>query len=155
MASGTVAVCCRCGAALARAKPGSLGRTAALALAALLLYVPANIYPVLRMNLYGIYTQNTVWDGCVRLIQSGQWFVGAIVFAASLMIPLLKLLGLFFLVTTTRVQWAYARKARALILRVIVAQIPLPPGGPAATQRALEPTPSLTLPGANAVGMRR
>jgi len=118
---GMVAQCARCGTVLVKDKPDSLERTAALSLAALVFYVPANIFPVLRMNLYGIYTQNTVWDGVVRLFQAGQWFVAAIVFAASLVIPLLKLLGLFLLVITTKMGSRRARRVRGVVLRVIVA----------------------------------
>ena len=44
---------------------GSLQLTAALALAALILYIPANIYPILRMHFYGAYSEGTVWDGVV------------------------------------------------------------------------------------------
>jgi paraquat-inducible protein A len=116
-----VAECPRCGSTVAKAKQDNLRRAAALSLAALLLYVPANIYPVLRMDLYGVHTENTVWDGCVRLFQSGEWFVGTIVFLASLLIPLVKLLGLFYLVVTTHLRSPHARRTRALILKVIVA----------------------------------
>jgi len=80
----------------------SLQRTAALSFAALVLYVPANIYPILRMQFYGAYSESTVWDGCARLFQDGMWFIAIIVFLASILIPLFKLLGLFFLVTTAR-----------------------------------------------------
>lgn len=97
---GTKAVCPRCGSKVSERKSNSLQRTAALSFAALVLYVPANIYPILRMQLYGAYSESTVWDGCVRLFQDGMWFIAIIVFLASILIPLLKLLGLFFLVTT-------------------------------------------------------
>ncbi len=39
----------------------------AFSLAALILYVPANVFPILRLNMYGAVSENTVWDGCVRL----------------------------------------------------------------------------------------
>ncbi|HET7198305.1 MAG TPA: paraquat-inducible protein A [Burkholderiales bacterium] len=109
---GRALECCRCGALLAEHKRGSLSTTAALALAALVLYVPANLYPILRMNWYGAYTENTVWDGVVSLARSNQWVVALIVFLASIAIPLAKLLGLFFLVATARLgtpRWAAAR----------------------------------------------
>ncbi len=115
----TVAQCWRCGSQVAQASRDSLGRTAALTLAALVLYVPANIYPVMRMEFQGVYTQSTVWDGCVRLFQDGQWLVAIIVFLASLLIPLLKLLGLFYLVTTTTIRSTRARQVRTRIHRVI------------------------------------
>lgn len=99
---GTVAECGRCGSVVSERRVGSLATTAALALAALILYIPANAYPILSMNIYGAYTESTVWDGCVSLARAGQWFVAAVVFLASIAIPLLKLIGLCFLVTTAR-----------------------------------------------------
>jgi paraquat-inducible protein A len=64
----------------------------------LFLYVPANIYPILRMQYLGQFTENTIWDGVVRLFRDGMWFVAIVVLLASIVVPLLKLMGLFFLV---------------------------------------------------------
>ena len=102
---GAAAECFRCGTFLGvRRSRVSLHVTAALSLAALVLYVPANIYPILRMTLYGATSDNTIWDGVVSLARHDQWVVAVIVFLASLVIPLLKLTGLFFLVASTIVQ---------------------------------------------------
>jgi len=90
--------CARCNSLLYRHKTNSRGRTAAFSLAALFFYVPANIYPILRMNYLGRYSESTVWDGVTGLFQQGQWAVAVIVFCASILVPLLKLLGLFLLV---------------------------------------------------------
>ena len=115
--TGSKAVCPRCGSKISERKHNSLHRTLALSLAALLLYVPANIYPILRMDFYGVYSESTVWDGCVRLFQDGMWFIAVIVFLASILIPLLKLLGLFFLVATARsARW---RRERTRIYQLI------------------------------------
>lgn len=117
IAPGMRAACPRCDSRIAERKPNSLQRTAALSLAALVLYVPANIYPILRMEFYGAYSESTVWDGCVRLFEDGMWFVAIIVFLASILIPLLKLLGLFFLAATARSgRW---RSHRTLIYKII------------------------------------
>jgi paraquat-inducible protein A len=89
--------CARCGTSLRRFIPDSRARTLALALAALALYAPANIYPVMVMDLMGRHSENTVWTGVVSLCQDGMYFIGGIVFVASILIPVLKLLGLFFL----------------------------------------------------------
>jgi len=108
---GSVAECFRCGSFLAaRRGTGSVHVTAALSLAALALYVPANIYPILRMTLYGAESDNTIWDGVVGLARHDQWGVAAIVFMASIVIPLLKLAGLFFLVASVR--WRFGRRLR-------------------------------------------
>ncbi len=117
--AGTAAECRRCGAILAERKADSLRRTAAFSLAALILYVPANVYPILRMNYYGAYSESTVWDGCASLFQNGQWVVAVIIFLASILIPLFKLLGLFFLVATTRAGSTRRRRQRTWIYRII------------------------------------
>lgn len=116
---GTVAECCRCGSIISEHKAGSLGRTAALSLAALVLYVPANLYPILRMNYHGAHSESTVWDGCVTLFQNDQRLVAAIVFLASILIPIFKLLGLFFLVVTTKFGFARWRQERTRIYKFI------------------------------------
>jgi paraquat-inducible protein A len=97
----------------------SLERTAAFSLAALIFYVPANIYPILRMEYFGKYSESTVWDGCVKLFQDGQWLVAVVVFLASIMIPLTKLLALFFLVVSAKFGSPRRRRERTLIYRVI------------------------------------
>jgi paraquat-inducible protein A len=94
---GSNAKCARCGTRLRRFIPDSRSRTLALALAALALYAPANIYPVMIMDLLGRHSENTVWSGVVSLCQDGMYFIAGIVFVASILIPVLKLLGLFFL----------------------------------------------------------
>lgn len=116
---GGRAECAHCGAVIAKARSNSWHWTAALALAALLLYIPANIYPIMRLDFYGISQESTIWEGCVELFKDGQVPVAIIVFLASLVIPLLKLLGLFFLVVTTKRRSARFRPARIRIHKFI------------------------------------
>ncbi len=116
---GTAAECFRCGSVIGEHPADSLGRTAAFSLAALIFFVPANIYPILRMDFYGAYSESTVWDGCVKLYQDGQWPVATIVFLASILVPLLKLLGLFFLVIATKFRSTSWRQERAWIYKII------------------------------------
>jgi paraquat-inducible protein A len=116
---GTVAKCARCGSRLEKYRRNSLARTAAFSLAALMLYVPANIYPILRMEIYGVRSENTVFGGAVTLFRQGEPLVAAIVFLASIVIPALKLLGLFYLVISTRLGSRRARTARTWIYKTI------------------------------------
>ena len=111
LAPGTSAECIRCGATIMERPANAPEVTLALTLAALVLYVPANIYPILMMNLYGNYSENTIWDGVVSLMQYNEYFVAAIVFLASIVVPLFKLLGLLFLVVS--VKWGRGRRLRA------------------------------------------
>jgi paraquat-inducible protein A len=116
---GAVAACSRCNSRVARSGQNSLERTAAFSLAALVLYVPANIYPILSMDFHGLFTESTVWDGCVRLFQDGQWIVAVIAFLASLLVPLFKLFGLFFLVVTTWLKVRRFQYARTRFFKII------------------------------------
>src|SRR4051794_14702024 len=93
----TVATCTRCASVITRRVHHDLHRTAAFSLAALLLYAPANLYPILRMERYGVVSENTVWQASVALFRDGDYAVSVIVFLASILIPPLKLIGLFYL----------------------------------------------------------
>jgi len=116
---GTVAKCSRCGSTLTKRTSGSLHATAAFSLAALILYVPANVFPILELDMYGATSQNTIWQGCVRLFKDGDAVVAAIVFLASILIPLIKLLCLFFLVVSTRFNFTRGKLARTWVYRGI------------------------------------
>jgi paraquat-inducible protein A len=116
---GQRAECPRCGSTVSEGPHGSLQVTAALAVAALILYIPANIYPILRMHFYGAYSESTVWDGVVSLAQSRQYFVALIVFLASIAVPILKLSGLLYLVISARFGLGRRLHSRTRIYRFI------------------------------------
>ena len=98
---GVVQRCCRCNAVLERNQSHSLAKTAAFALSALILYVPANMFPILNLELYGKSSESTVWDGVRTFYDQQDYLMAVIVLSASILVPVLKLLGLFFLVVTT------------------------------------------------------
>src|SRR5205807_10327292 len=92
LAPGMSAECIRCGSTVATRPRGGADATLALTLAALVLYIPANIYPILTLNLYGNFSENKVWDGVVRLTEHNEYFAGEIVLVASLVISLSEML---------------------------------------------------------------
>jgi paraquat-inducible protein A len=117
---GAAAECTRCGSFIAAGSSRSrLEVVAALSLAALVLYVPANTYPILKMYLHGSYSESTVWDGVVTLITHSEWAVAVIVFLASMVIPLVKLAGLFALVLTARMGWSRHLRERTWLYKFI------------------------------------
>jgi paraquat-inducible protein A len=79
---------------------GSANRTFALALGALILFVPANVFPTLTVSARGSTQTATVFGGVVDLWQAGMWPLAIIVVCASLLIPFLKIVGLMFLTLT-------------------------------------------------------
>lgn len=96
--------CVRCHALLHYRKPNSLARTWALLAAAIVLYVPANVLPI--MNISSIFLGNsghTILGGVVELWETGSWDIALIVFVASVVVPLTKILAL--VVLACAVQW--------------------------------------------------
>jgi paraquat-inducible protein A len=93
------AECSRCGTALHR--PGaslrSNNRTAAVALAALVLYPIAITQPILQVQSLGHRTESSILDGTVKLLANGQLVVGVIILLCSVVIPLTKLISLLVL----------------------------------------------------------
>jgi paraquat-inducible protein A len=97
--------CPRCGEVLRRLPLAGRARSAAFALAAIFLYVPANVYPIITMQYLGRETENTVWGGVQALYEDNMWPIAVLVFCASILIPLLKLIGLVFLVINRGSRW--------------------------------------------------
>ena len=77
----------------------SLASSAALALAAAVMLVPAHLLPVLSTNTGYEARTDTIFSGIVGLWNEGMWAIAAIVFVASILIPILKLLGLALLLS--------------------------------------------------------
>jgi len=87
-------LCPRCGARLRFRKPHALMRTAALVVAAFILLFPANIYPMNVSDQLGRDVGYTILKGIEDLFDGGQWPLGVLVFCTSLLIPVLKILGI-------------------------------------------------------------
>ena len=94
--------CPRCDATLHVRKPESLQRTVAFAVAAIILYIPANLLPVLRLEGVTGLQQNTIVGGVIQFWQEGDYPVALIIFCASVMIPILKLLAIASLCIVSR-----------------------------------------------------
>lgn len=95
--------CMRCHAVLHLRKPDHLSRTWALLLAAAILYIPANALPVMHISMLVGESDHTILGGVVELWEGGSWDIALIVFVASVVVPLTKLLVLAFLALT--LQW--------------------------------------------------
>jgi len=93
----TAARCERCGSRLHSRKPGSLQRTWALLLTGMLLYIPANIYPIMLTQSLGRVEENTIIGGIITLWHMKSYFVAGVVFVASVVVPILKFLVILYL----------------------------------------------------------
>ena len=112
-------VCGRCGTALRDRKPDSIGRTWALLAAAAILYVPANILPVLTLVSFGQGSPDTILSGVMSLAGSGMWPLAGLVFFASITVPVLKLTGLLTLLVSTRRRARGRLVERTILYRVV------------------------------------
>lgn len=111
--------CPRCGFRLHRRKPDSLARTWALGIAATILYLPANLYPVLTVVQLGSGQPSTILGGVRELLVGGQWPLAVLVFVASIMVPMLKLVGLVILLTGVHLRRRSRLWDRTLLYRVV------------------------------------
>jgi paraquat-inducible protein A len=114
-----VVECPRCDAPLHRRKPASLTRTWALLLSAMLLYIPANVLPVMHSKTLFMEEDDTILSGVVVLWHSGSWPLAILVFFASIMVPMLKVLGLSLLAWTAQRRSRWDPLQRARLYRVI------------------------------------
>ncbi|WP_321960404.1 paraquat-inducible protein A [Paraburkholderia sp. J7] len=111
--------CPRCGAAMHLRKPASLSRTWAYLIAAMVMYIPANVLPVMYTNsLFG--TENdTILSGVVYLWTSGSWPLAIVVFIASIAVPMLKILALGYLTISTQMHSRWYAAERTRIYRMV------------------------------------
>ena len=94
--------CPRCYAHIYPRKPHSLALTAALLVCAAVLYIPANLLPVMYTRTLFDDERDTIMSGVLTLMQSGSWPIAVLVFVASIVVPLIKLIGLAWLLIAVR-----------------------------------------------------
>ncbi len=111
--------CRRCDNMLEDRKPGSIRRSWAYLLASMILYVPANLYPVLTITGLVGAEQYTIMGGIFELFERGLWPLGVLVFLASIVIPLIKLLMLSYILILTQFRSADQLIERTISFRII------------------------------------
>ncbi len=111
--------CPRCEAPLHHRKPDSLARTWALVAAATILYIPANVLPVMRVTSLGKGQADTILTGVRELLAAGMWPVALLVFFASITVPVLKLIGLVTLLVSVHRGSDWRTRERTKIFRII------------------------------------
>lgn len=115
LADGDTAKCSRCGAVLYQQKHNGLERTLMLNLAALVLFVLANVYPFMTFELEGRVQQNTLITGVLELYGNGMVMLAVLVFCASILAPAMKILGTLYVllpVSFNRLPWKAASAFR-------------------------------------------
>lgn len=117
---GQTACCPRCDATLYVRKPNSIRRTWAFLVAAYILYIPANLLPIMiTSELFSLPQSDTIMSGIVYLWLNGNWPLALLVFFASIVIPLLKLVALTILTISVQRKSAWQPHQRASLYRFV------------------------------------
>jgi len=112
-------VCARCGAGLHERKTDSISRAWAFLIAACVLYIPANVLPVMETgSMFGAQS-DTIMSGVVYLWTSGSWPLAAIIFIASIMVPGSKLAALTILLVSAQRRSTWKPLERTKLYRVV------------------------------------
>ena len=110
--------CIRCHSSLHHRKNNSIEATWALLIAAFVLLIPANVYPVMTVIRFGQGEPSTILSGVLHLIESGMWGLAMIVFIASIVVPVLKLVILCFLLISVQKKSIWRPRDRTMLYRV-------------------------------------
>ncbi|PCJ49579.1 MAG: paraquat-inducible membrane protein A [Gammaproteobacteria bacterium] len=112
-----LAICRCCGAKLHSRIHQSINRCWALTISAILLLIPANILPIMTVKTFGQGEPDTIISGIISLFQHGLYPIGVIVFLASIMVPILKIIGLVLLLLSLEGKITMGRNERTRVLR--------------------------------------
>ena len=110
--------CPRCGSAMHLRKTDSIQRTLALLVTACLLYIPANLYPIMITDQLGSSEGSTIIGGVVLLLHHDAVPVALVIFLFSVMVPVGKLISMFYLVWTVKRHSPVGPRQRTVMYQV-------------------------------------
>src|SRR5690606_21152425 len=111
--------CKRCGERLHFRKPDQKSRVWALVLAAWIAYIPANVLPVMRIRTAASDSEHTILGGVIELWSYGSWDLALIVFIASVVVPMTKLLALMVLMLNRRWRGPAIQRQRTRLYELV------------------------------------
>ena len=111
--------CTRCGARLHARRPDSIARTWALLITAAILYIPANLLPIMTVSMLGKGMPATIMEGVVELVQADMLPIALVVFVASILVPTFKLIGIALLLYSVQRHQPMSARQRILMYRFI------------------------------------
>jgi len=118
-ASHEGAPCPRCGWTLRSRKPDAVVRAAALSLAALVLTLPANLFPMTFSIQLGQVVPQRIADGVFELFKAGLWPLGILIVCTSIVIPVAKIVGMGWFIVSVKHQSRKHLRVKAHLFRLI------------------------------------
>jgi paraquat-inducible protein A len=110
--AGRVARCPRCDTLLYRGRPSGIEAALALNLGALLLLLLTNLFPLFELRMGGQQREATLWDSVMTFFDQGEWLLGVLVLGTSLIMPLIRLLGMLYVLTALQFRRPLPRLGR-------------------------------------------
>lgn len=110
--------CPRCHSPLHYRKPNSLAATWAFLIAAAIMYIPANVLPVMKVTSIAGTQADTIMSGVMYFLLHGDWPLALIIFVASVLVPLLKMLALTYLLISVQRRSTLRRQQRTRLYRI-------------------------------------
>ena len=111
--------CPRCHSPVHMRTVNSITITWALLITAIIAYLPANLYPVMTVTSLGASQSDTIMSGVIYLLMHGDWPLALIVFVASVLVPLLKIIVLIYLLLSVQRRSPFRRTQRTRLYRVV------------------------------------
>lgn len=97
----------------------SVSTTWALVLSALILCFPANILPIMDVELFGVSGKKTIMDGIIYFFQTGSYGIGLVILTASVLVPVFKIVGLSVLLYSINLRRGTRLLHKTLMYRFI------------------------------------
>ncbi len=91
------ALCPRCGSGVHYRKNNAISRAWALLISAFIMYIPANTEPIMRNISLGEEGSDTIISGVIYFLNHGDWPIALVIFLASVMLPMLKMIAIAYL----------------------------------------------------------
>jgi paraquat-inducible protein A len=117
LADGEIARCLRCGAELDRNAQQRRHHLLPLTIASLIIFVIANIFPIVEMELQGLHSQTTLIGAVLALATEEKSVVALLVMATTILFPFMQMLILFYLLLPSR--GSETRPGFNLLIRMI------------------------------------
>lgn len=111
--------CYRCGARVHYRKPRSIEHTWALVVTAIILFLPANMLPMMKVDYLGVPQYSTILDGIIYFFEDGAYGIGVVILTASILVPLFKIVGIMMILLSIHFKWKSWLKHKALMFRFI------------------------------------
>jgi paraquat-inducible protein A len=114
-------ICTRCKHKVTRRVKNSLQVSLALVICAILLYIPAMVYPIMEVTKLGVQVESTILEGVISFLNMESYFIAIVIFTASVAIPMIKLVGLLFIFVSLKINVKMENKTKNLIYKFIEA----------------------------------